>query len=580
MANLSSAVDEIKNRANIVDIIGSVVQLKRAGSNYKGCCPFHKEKTPSFIVSETKGMYHCFGCGEHGDAISFMQKYYSLSFPEAVEKLADQYGITIEQTSSTDDKKREEYYEANRMAAKFFFEKLSKSANKGFAYMSGRGMDAKTMQTFGIGWAPDDWNLLTDYMLSKGVTKDTLIDLGLSSKKDDKVYDKFRSRVMFPIFNTRGKVIGFGGRIVGNGEPKYLNSPENLVFQKKFNLYGLNKTRTEIQNQGYAILVEGYMDCVSLYQYGIGNVVASLGTALTEQQAKLLSRYTNKVILCYDADGAGIKAALRGIDVLRSANMEVRVLHVDDGKDPDEYVKKHGKDAFINLVENKSVPDVDYKINLLRKKYDITDATMGVKFLKEAANVLRSLSPIEADIYIQKVALNYHISEGALRKEVEGKQDQTLAKPKEDEKEKIIIDSSDLNLEKMIIRLIMLHSDYYESLSKYQEAFITNEGYGLKNIFDKTYLSGVDFDIDSLKDSLSESEYDYLTYIIKTVAPGNDKTALKDCISKLESKRKERRLREINEILEMSDSLPEEDVNQEQMTALLNEYKELQRKKE
>lgn len=581
MANLSAAVDEIKNRSNIVDVIGSVVQLKRAGSNYKGCCPFHKEKTPSFIVSESKGMYHCFGCGEHGDAISFIQKYYSLSFPEAVEKLADQYGITIEQTSSTDDKKREEYYTANKIAAKFFFDKISKTANKGYAYMSKRGMDAKTMMNFGVGWAPDSWNELTDYMTSQGISKETLIDLGLASKKDDRVFDKFRSRVIFPIFNTRNKVIGFGGRIVGEGDPKYLNSPENLIFQKKFNLYGLNKTKSEIQNKGYAILVEGYMDCVSLYQYGVCNVVASLGTALTEQQAKLLSRYTNKVILCYDADNAGINAALRGIDVLRAANMEVRVLHVDDGKDPDEYVKKHGKDAFIDLVEHKSVPDVDYKINLIRKKYDITDAVQGVKFLKETARVLKSLSPIEADIYIQKIALNYHISEGALKKEVNGSEsNDPIPQRKLEGVGPIDIDTSDLNLEKMIIRLIMLHAEYYTQLAKYQEAFITNEGYALKAVFDKTYLSGVDFELDRIKDLLNESEYEYLMYILNTVAPGDDKTAIKDCINRLETKRKERRLKEISEILEMSDSIPEEDVNQEQMKALLSEYKELQRKKE
>ena len=580
MPNLSGAVDEIKNRANIVDVISPLVQLKRAGSNYKGCCPFHKEKTPSFIVSEDKGMYHCFGCGEHGDIFSFIQKYYSLSFPEAVERLAAQYGVVIEQTNSYDDKKRDKYYEINKMAAKYFYEKLSKSANKGYSYLSKRGMDAKTMQSFGIGFATEDWSDLTEYLLSQGVSKEDLNTLSLSSIKGDKTFDKFRSRVMFPIFNTRGKVIGFGGRIVGEGEPKYLNSSENIIFQKKNNLYGLNKTKTAIQEAGYAILVEGYMDCVSLYQYGVQNVVASLGTALTPNQAKLLSRYTKKVVLCYDADNAGINAALRGIDILREANMEVKVLHVDDGKDPDEFVKKHGKEAFIRLVEEKAIADVPYKVNLLRKKYNITDSTEGIKFLKEVANILKGLSPIEADIYAQKIALEYHISEAALKREAQGAKADQKAPERQTEDGAISIDNSDINLEKMIIRLIMLHSSYLDKFKNYTEAFVTNEGRSLFEIFNKKYLSGVDFDLESLKDLLDDNEYAYLNGILAKVATGDDVAACKDSIARLEEKRRIKRLKEIQETLEMADSLPEEDVNQEQMKALLTEYNSLQRKKE
>jgi len=580
MPNLTGAIDEIKNRADIVDVIGPVVQLKKAGSNYKGCCPFHKEKTPSFIVSEQKGMYHCFGCGEHGDIFSFVQKYYNLSFPEAVEKLALQYGITIEQTESHDDKRREKYYEVNKLAAKYFFEKLSKSANKGYSYLKNRGMDPKTMKSFGIGYASEDWTDLCEYLEKNGVSKEDLVSLSLASQKGDKVYDKFRSRVMFPIFNTRDRVIGFGGRIVGDGEPKYLNSSENIIFQKKNNLYGLNKTKTSIQEAGFAILVEGYMDCVSLYQYGVCNVVASLGTALTPGQAKLLSRYTNKVILCYDADNAGISAALRGIDVLREASMEVKVLHVDDGKDPDEYVKKHGKDAFLRLVDNKSIPDVEYKVKLLRKKYDLKDSSQGIKFLKEVAKVLRSLSPIESDIYIQKLALEYHISEMALRREIDGTTAEKVVERSTESKVVINIDSSDLNLEKMLLRLILLRSEYLEKIKEFPEAFVTSEGINILDILKKKYLSGVDFDIESLKDSFEDNEYSYIKTILKTVAPGDDSSAFKDCIDRLTEKRRLRRLKEINEILEMSDSIPEEDVNQEQMKALLEEYNSLQRKKE
>ncbi|MCQ2553163.1 MAG: DNA primase [Clostridia bacterium] len=581
MPNLTQAVDEIKNRANIVDVVGSVVELKRTGANHKGCCPFHKEKTPSFIVTEDRGTYHCFGCGEHGDAIKFIEKYYNLTFPEAVTRLAAQYGITIEDTNTYDDHKRDAYYNANKLAARFFFDRLSKEANKGYSYMAGRGMDAKTMQGFGIGWAPDDWSQLTDYLKSQGVSMQILEDLGLAGRKGDRYYDKFRGRVMFPILNTSGKVIAFGGRIVGPGEPKYLNSPETPVFQKKNNLYGLHKTRKAIQEAGYAILVEGYMDCVSLYQYGVCNVVASLGTALTEQQARLLKRYTEKVILCYDADNAGIKAALRGIDVLRAAEMQVRVLHVDDGKDPDEYVKKHGKDAFIKLVEEKAVPDIEYKINLIEKKYNRSDATQGVKFLKEVAAVLKPLSPVEADIYIQNVSVGYHISEGALRREIEGTKEPQNAAPRQlEEGTEQKLETADLNLEKMILRLIMLHSEYYEKLKDYPECFVTNEGYALKTFFENRYKPGIDLDLNSIKDGLEEPEYNYLKSIQNTVAPGDDEAAFKDCLSKLNEKRRQKRLNEITDILSMADSLPEEQVDQNQMKALLMEYKELQKKKE
>ncbi len=582
MPDYKAAVEELKSRCSIIDVVGPLVSLKRTGANYKGCCPFHKEKTPSFIVSEDRGTYHCFGCGEHGDAIKFIEKYYNLTFTEAVDRLAAQYGITIEQGYYTDEKKRDAYYEANRLAAKYFFTKISKEANKGYGYVSRRGMDAQTIKAFGIGWATEDWGDLCDYLLKQGITKEMLIELGLASSKGEKIYDKFRSRVIFPIINTRGKVIGFGGRIVGEGEPKYLNSPESPVFKKKDNLYGLNKTRSFIQQEGYAILVEGYMDCVSLYQYGVCNVAASLGTALTENQAKLLSRYTKKVILCYDADQAGINAALRGIDVLRTAGLEVRVLHVDDGKDPDEFIKKHGKDAFIRLINEKSVPDVDYKISLLRNKYDIKDHTQGIKFLREAASVLKSLSPVETEVYTQKIASQYHISEGALRKEIDGSKSASASSApsiKESKEHAIKIDAVDLKLEKMIIRLIILHADYYSDFRKYPEAFVTNEGFRLKEVFDKKYLRGVDFDIDGIKDALDEKEYEYLKDILQSVAAGNDKEAFKDCIKKLESKRMETRIKEIEDTLEMSDSLPEDEIDQDEIKKLMEEYKALQLKR-
>ena len=239
--NYSKAVEDIKSTVNIVDVIGSAVTLKRSGSGYMACCPFHKEKTPSFSVSESKGFYHCFGCGEHGDVIKFVEKYYNLDFQSAVEKLCAQYGIIIEETVGPSDKKKEEYYQANKQAARYFYDRLSKSANKGYEYMAKRGLSAKTMQFFGIGYAGEDWTGLVDVLTKNGVRKDVLIELGLAAEKNGRLYDKFRGRVIFPIINVRGKVIGFGGRIIGDGEPKYLNSPESPVYLKKINLYGINQ---------------------------------------------------------------------------------------------------------------------------------------------------------------------------------------------------------------------------------------------------------------------------------------------------------------------------------------------------
>ncbi|MBR3718544.1 MAG: DNA primase, partial [Firmicutes bacterium] len=314
VTSLISAAEEIRSRCNIVDVVSPLVSVKRAGSNYKGCCPFHKEKTPSFVVSETKQIFTCFGCGKSGDVIKFIQEYYNLSFPEAVRRLAAQYGIEIDDSYERQSKKKEGYYTVNSAAARFFFNAFTQKANPGYDYMKGRGIQPQTITKFGIGYADTEWRSLSDYLLGQKIDAEILTELGLSSRssKDGKLYDKFRGRVMFPIFNTMGKVIGFGGRTIIGDDAKYLNSQESFIFEKKRNLYGLNLSKTEIQEQGYAILVEGYMDVVGLYQGGIRNVCAALGTALTPEQAQLLKRYTKKVVLCLDSDAAGIKAAIRG----------------------------------------------------------------------------------------------------------------------------------------------------------------------------------------------------------------------------------------------------------------------------
>ena len=395
----NNIVDEIKSRCSIVDVIGRYVTLKRAGNSHKGLCPFHNEKTPSFIVSESKQVFKCFGCGESGDVISFMMKIENLDFQTAVSKLCDMYGIDMDKFGFKNEGHKNKIFEMNRDAALYYFGNLTGKANEGYAYMQKRGLDPKTITKFGIGFAENRWNGLTDHLKSKGYSEDLMYQGGLVSKseKTGRYFDKFRNRVMFPIFNTRGKVIGFGGRDLGKDGPKYLNSPESAVFSKKHNLYGLNVTRQDIINKDYVIVVEGYMDLVSLYRNGITNVAATLGTALTDNQCQLLKRYTDNVVLSYDSDTAGQNAAMRGLQLLHENGLKAKVVHVTEGKDPDDFVRKRGKDAFLELIDG-ALSYIDYIVSVLRKRYDLSTNEGVIDFLKELKPFINRLSPVEADI--------------------------------------------------------------------------------------------------------------------------------------------------------------------------------------
>ncbi len=561
----SQAVEEIRSRCNIVDLISPVVPLKRSGSNFKGCCPFHKEKTPSFVVSETRQTYHCFGCGEHGDAFKFIMKYYNRTFPEAVEQLAKQYGVEINTVYARQGKQKEPYYEANRLAARFFFAGMAAKGSKGFEYMTKRGITPQTIKKFGIGYAGESWTALTESLEKQGVTPEMMREISLcgQSRKSGRNYDYFRGRVIFPIINTQGKVIGFGGRVLDKSEPKYLNSNESLIFQKRQNLFGLNLTRSEIQKEGFAFIVEGYMDVVGLYQAGVKNVCASLGTALTEQQARLLSRYTKKVVLCYDADNAGRAAALKGIDVLRAAGLEVRVLHVEDGKDPDEYVRTHSRAEFLEMTDRVSLSDVDYKVKVLSLEGDLESTAGRLDFFRKAALVLSSLPPVESELYIKKVAQDYGFSEGALRNQVTGdakeRDDKPAPPPREETKAVQAADAvyseADELLEKTVIRLIMLKASYFPEAKDQQGLFVTPSGRGIRDAFSEIYRDDAEFDMSDLKDRLSEDDLAYLNGIMEQIqAPEDDRKAFDDCIGMLEKSRRIKRITEIGDILSMTDA--------------------------
>ncbi|MBQ9961690.1 MAG: DNA primase [Firmicutes bacterium] len=568
------AIDDLKSQIDIVDVVGRSVQLKRAGANYKGNCPFHNEKTPSFVVSPQKQIYTCFGCGASGNAISFVMQYYNLAFNEAVEKLAGEYGITLQKNTRNDD--REKYYEINREAARFFYKSLTESKNPGYTYMQKRGISDQIIKKFGLGYADGNWDSLYKHFKAKGVSEKLLVELGLLSEKDGRYYDKFRDRVIFPIINTSGKVIGFGGRALSNEVmPKYLNSPENKVFQKKNNLYALNITRQDVGKEGHAIIVEGYMDVISLYQNGVRNVAASLGTALTENQAKLINRYTKNIVLSYDADAAGQKAALRGIDVLRQENCKVKVLHVTDGKDPDEFIKKNGREAFVNLVNN-AMPYIDYKLEAYKKGLNLATEEGKLDYMKRITQVLKELGPVEADLYIKKIAKNIGIAEGAIKMEISGDNIETKEIPRpalRPDNDEMPLDIS--SLEATLLKCIFTEPHLVEQMLGQEEIF---RGYLSKKIINIIYeLYGLynDFNVGQVNDRLEPKESEELELALdKVVVCGNADEVLNDCINSWQINSLQRQERKLLNML----SLADEETNDDSVRELTIKLMEIQNK--
>ena len=404
-------VEEVRLRNDIVDVISGYVSLKRKGNSHFGCCPFHNEKTPSFSVSRDKQMYYCFGCGAGGNVYTFIMEYENFTFPEAIQMLADRVGIALPKVELSQEEKREQDYkttlrEMNKDAAKYFYGVLkSPRGQKAYEYLIDRGITRETIIQFGLGFSDIYRDDLYQYLKKKGYTDRQMKDSGLVSIEEKGIHDKFWNRVMYPIFDVNGKVIGFGGRVLGDGMPKYLNSPETAVFDKSRNLYGLNKARTS--RKGYMIICEGYMDVIAMHQAGFNNAVASLGTAFTEQQAVLLRRYTEDVILAYDGDGAGVKAALRAIPILKNAGLSVRVLNMQPYKDPDEFMKNLGQDAFEQRIKE-AISSFMYEVQVLSGEYNHKDPESRTAFQHALAKKLAGISEkLERSNYIEAVANQY-----------------------------------------------------------------------------------------------------------------------------------------------------------------------------
>ena len=407
MAFSPAFLDELNHRNPIEDVVGQYVALTRKGSNLFGLCPFHGEKTPSFSVNPEKGIYYCFGCHKGGSVVNFIMEIENLSYPDAVRFLAKRAGIEVPEDNlgQSQYKKKERLWALCKEAARFFNDQLkTPAAAEARAYVAKRGLSASTVTRFGLGFAPNAWSALLDAMTAKGFSKQELLEAGLVLKNEKKgtLYDRFRNRLMFPIIDVRGNVIGFGGRVMDDSTPKYLNSPETIIFNKRRNLFAMNIVKKS--KQGFIILTEGYMDAIALHQYGFDCAVASLGTSLTQEHADMLSKYTNEIVLTYDGDAAGQNATARAIPMLEKTGLRVKVLRMQGAKDPDEFLKKYGADRFRLLLQG-SENQAEYRLRSLQMKFDLSSDEQKVEFAKQAADLISTYSTaVEREIYGARAA--------------------------------------------------------------------------------------------------------------------------------------------------------------------------------
>ncbi len=416
----ASFIDELVQKNPIDEVVGQYVSLTRRGSNLFGLCPFHSEKTASFSVAPEKGIYYCFGCHKGGGVVNFIMEIESLDYPDAVRFLAKRAGMTVPEDERHEStyRRQERLWGLCKEAARYFHACLKEPAGEqARAYIEKRGLSRSTVTRFGLGYSPEGWSGLIDAMAKKGYSKQELLDAGLAVKSQKGgIYDRFRNRLMFPIIDLRGNIIGFGGRVMDDSTPKYLNSPETIIFNKRKNLFALNIAKKS--KQGFLILTEGYMDAIALHQYGFDCAVASLGTSLTEDHANLLARYTDQIVITYDGDAAGQNATQRAISMLEKTGIQVRVLRMQGAKDPDEFLKKYGADRFRLLLE-RSENHIEYRLLSLRQEYDLEQDDQRVAFLKAAAELVASLgSAVEREVYGARAAEAAGISADAMKLEV------------------------------------------------------------------------------------------------------------------------------------------------------------------
>ena len=552
-------IDEIKSSNDIVDTISQYVRLKRSGRNFFGLCPFHKEKSPSFSVSPDKQIFHCFGCGVGGNVIHFISKIENLDFRETLEFLAERSGIELPTSENEQFNKRQvlkdKVFKINEETAQFYHENLYKpTAKAAQEYVKTRKLNNTTLKSFLIGYS-GTYNELYKHLKQKGFGDEEILASSLVNKNDrGQFIDRFRNRLIIPIMDIRGKVIAFGGRVLDKSLPKYINSPENIVYSKGRNLFGLNIAKKG--NLDKIVIVEGYMDAISLYQRGITNVVASLGTALTEAQGRLLRKYAGQVIISYDSDAAGQAATLRGLEILKNLGCDVRILQMDDGKDPDEYVIKYGSGRF-NLLIEKAISLVEFKIKVLKNKYNLESTNDKIKFLQEIAKILLNIdSQIELEIQIDNISKNYEISKEAIYAELNKikynnrkEENKNKVKPNIIKKEDRKIDEATIRRENFIIYLLINGNNEQRQKIKNnikQEEFkYTLNKEIIKNIYE--YIEQ-NKEITNILDNMEDQEV--IGHFTNLMADDYEITDINKCIEDIiNSYNKERMMERKNEIL-------------------------------
>lgn len=421
-------INRVQEKTDILDLVGQYVHLKKTGRNYFGLCPFHSEKTPSFSVHPEKRLFHCYGCGESGNTISFLMKIEGLEFPEAVRKLAERAGIPIPQEEIPGEKpqftqKKDKMVQAYELAAKLYNHVLinMEGSIEAREYLIKRGIQPETIETFELGFSPDRWDFLASFLEKRGFSPHLLEEAGLLGRNESggRYYDKFRGRIMFPIHDSQGKPVAFGGRVIGDGNPKYLNSAESPIFSKSRLLFNLHRARSHIRRAREAILFEGYLDVISAWQVGVFNGIASLGTSLTEEQARIIRRNAESVIVCYDSDSAGMEASFKGAHLLSEAGCLVKVAQMPGGLDPDEYIRQYGGDAFKKEIIAGSTSMTAFRLQMIRTHYQMNDEEQRMRYIHEALGEISQLSSaIEKDHYIRQLADEFHLSLDALKQEL------------------------------------------------------------------------------------------------------------------------------------------------------------------
>lgn len=596
-------IEEIRVNNDIVDVVGEYVRLERKGQYLFGLCPFHKEKSPSFSVTPSRQMFRCFGCGKGGNVFHFIMNAENLDFIEAVRLLADRARIQLPEGDSEEEKKnaklKQEILKINVETARFFHKQLySPKGEKALKYLNNRKISESTIRKFGIGYSLDDWDILHKHLSSLGFSNEALKESGLLiPNKNGGYFDRFRGRVIFPIFDLRGNVIGFGGRIIedaktdhtGYKEPKYMNSPETIVYNKGRNLYALNYAKNSGDNT--LLIVEGYMDVISLHQNGIINTVASLGTALTESQGRILKKYAEEIIICYDADMAGQSAAMRGLDLLNDIGCSVKVLTVPDGKDPDEFIKKNGQAAFRKLIEG-SLSLIEYKIKFLKNQIDVETTEGKLKFLNKTADVLTKVdNRLEREINIKKLSQDYGISEESIYAEVmkrtkpKGEIKKSVIDTKGFKDNKIVNNSENrdleklIHLERMLIMLFSIDNGVYKLIKDRisREYFIEENRQIASIVLDKLENNKGIVAAELFSVIGTEAANEYSRIIQDECNFEDNKKAVLDILRKIDIIKLEKRQKEILELLSGKNDLVEGDVVKlkEELKLLVQKQKSL-----